>query len=136
MIVLITVFFILLSLYCYKTYVYRYRQFPTPGLCLPIVGHSYKLLTKANINDPINGLWTLYKQHQRDGMLFLNTFTLDNVWIGDYDTLKYVFNLPEATKRLDNLKLSLSIKYLICFIKVFCNSFLENFLRIKKCQEF
>ena len=110
MIVLITVFFILLSLYCYKTYVYRYRQFPTPGLCLPIVGHSYKLLSKANIQDPINGLWTLYKQHQRDGMLFLNTFTLDNVWIGDYDTLKYVFNLPEATKRLDNLKLSLSIK--------------------------
>ena len=59
-------------------------------------------------------------------MLFLNTFTLDNVWIGDYDTLKYVFNLPEATKRLDNLKLSLSIKYIICFLKVFENLFLRK----------
>ena len=111
MIVLTTLFFVLLSLYCYKTYVDKYGQFPTPGLCLPIVGHSYKLLSKENIKDPINGLWKLYRKHQRNGMLFLNTFTLENVWIGDYDTLKYVFNLPEATKRLDNLKLSLHLKY-------------------------
>ena len=96
---------VILTLYCYKTSKWKYRKLPSPGLCLPVIGHSYKMMNKRVLNDLTNGIWDIYGKYQRNGILYMNTFSINSLWIGDFETLKYVFNLPEVQKRLnDNIK--------------------------------
>ena len=48
----------------------------------------------------MGALWRMYKKHQKDGLMHMNTFGLNTVFIGDFETLKYVFSHPETTNRL------------------------------------
>ena len=81
----------------------------SPGPCLPVLGHSYLLFKKSVLEDPANGIWKLYRNHNRDGILHMNTFSLNTVWIGDYKKIKYLFNLPEVTARLNKTMLELAL---------------------------
>jgi len=78
----------------------KYFSLPSPGLCLPVVGHVYKLMTEEGKKDPVMFLWNLYKKHQRNGMMHLRSFNLDLVFVGDFDTLKYIFNHPDCQGRV------------------------------------
>ena len=83
----------------YKSVNSKYKHFASPGLCLPLIGHSYKLFKKEVIEDPVKGMWTLWKDHNKNGILYLNTFSLNNIFVGDYETVKYIFNQNEASGR-------------------------------------
>ena len=74
------------------------------GICLPLIGHVYKFDSKT-AQDPVGGLWRLYKKYQKDGMLHMNTFGLNIVFIGDFKTLKYVYNHPDVQDRLTGIGL-------------------------------
>ena len=100
--ILVTFILLLLTLYCYKTSKWKYKHLPSPGLCLPVIGHSYKMMNRTVLKDLTNGIWGIYRKYQRNGLLYINTLSLDCLWIGDFDTLKHVFNLPEVQKRLDD----------------------------------
>merc|ERR1711997_266910 len=80
----------------------KYRSLPSPGLALPLVGHVYKLFTAEAQKDPINFLWKLYKKHQRNGLMHLNSFGMNLVFVGDFETLKYLFNHPDVQLRFSN----------------------------------
>ena len=75
----------------------------------------YHLLVpfRNGIKDPVNRLWDLYKRHSRGGLLRIKAFTLEvvgaknclvnmqslKVYIGDFKTLKEVFNHPDVQGR-------------------------------------
>ena len=80
---------------------WRYKTFSSPGLCLPFIGHSYKLMNKKFKDDPANGIWNLYRRHQRNGMLYFKSFGFNNIWIGDFKTVKYIFNHADGNSRSD-----------------------------------
>ena len=109
---LILLFF---TFYCYKTSKWKYKNLPSPGLCLPVIGHSYKMMNKAVLQDLTNGIWDIYRKYQKNGILYINTLSLNCLWIGDFETLKYVFNLPEVQKRINEniTKLALHNRYQI-----------------------
>ena len=74
------------------------------GTCLPLIGHVYKFDSET-ADGPVGGLWRLYRKYQKDGMLHLNTFGLNVVFIGDFETLKYVYNHPDVQDRLTGVGL-------------------------------
>jgi len=91
----------------YVTYYFttnkKYLCLPSPGLCLPIVGHVYKLACEEGKRDPVNFLWNLYKKHQKNGLMHLRSFSLDLVFVGDFDTLKFIFNHPDCQERVNDI---------------------------------
>ena len=80
----------------------KYRSLPSPGLALPLVGHVYKLFSAEAQKDPINFLWKLYQKYQRNGLMHLNSFGLNLLFVGDFETLKYLFNHPDVQLRFVN----------------------------------
>merc|ERR1712241_1049472 len=86
-----------LTLHLLKTK--KYSALPSPGLAIPLIGHVYKLFTAGAQKDPVNFLWNLYKKYQRNGLMHLNSFTLNLVFVGDFETLKYLFNHPDVQLR-------------------------------------
>jgi len=81
----------------------KYFILPSPGLCLPVVGHVYKLMGEEGQRDPVNFLWSLYKKHEKNGMMFLRSFNLNLMFVGDFDTVKYIFNHPNCQERVNDL---------------------------------
>ena len=61
-----------------------------------------KLCFKESKNDPVNFLWKLWKKHQRGGVMYLKSFSLNLVFVGEHDTLKYMYNHPEIQLRMTN----------------------------------
>jgi len=98
----ITIVVLLLSIFVKRRW--KFRFIPSPGVCLPLIGHVYKFDSKT-AEDPVGGLWRLYRKYQKDGMLHMNTFGLNVVFIGDFETLKYVYNHPNVQDRLTGLGL-------------------------------
>merc|ERR1719350_657954 len=100
-------FLLMTAVLLYATYYFttnkKYLYLPSPGLCLPIVGHVYKLTTEEGKRDPVNFLWKLYKKYQRNGMMHLRSFTLDLVFVGDFDTLKFIYNHPDCQERVNDI---------------------------------
>ena len=41
----------------------KYKHFGSPGPCLPLIGHSYVMMTKEAKKDPAQRIWSLYKKH-------------------------------------------------------------------------
>ena len=68
------------------------------------------MMNKAVLDDLSAGIWNIYEKYQRNGILYMNTFSINSLWIGDFDTLKYVFNLPEVQKRLDENVTKLALR--------------------------
>ena len=83
----------------YLSKVWRYLSLPSPGFPLPIIGHVHLLMCKESREDPVNFLWNLWKKHQRNGIMYLKSFSLNIVFVGDFDTLKYIYNHPDAQLR-------------------------------------
>ena len=102
MIIIVTFFITIMTwFYLFKTVNWKYKDFSSPGLCLPFFGHSYKFCSKTFKADPVNEAWKMYKKYQRGGMMYFKMFSQDVVWVGDFDTLKYIFNHPDGNGRLD-----------------------------------
>lgn len=78
----------------------KYSHLPSPGLSLPIIGHVYKLIDEQSKKDPIGSLWNLYKTHSKNGMMYLSTFNLKILFVGDFDTVKEIFNHPDLQERM------------------------------------
>ena len=87
----------------FKSSQWKYRKFSSPGVCFPLIGHSYRLMNKSASSDVTNSMWELYRKYQRNGMMHINTFTINSIWIGDFQTLKYVLSHSEAQGRLREL---------------------------------
>jgi len=70
---------------------------PSPGLCLPVVGHSYKM-TKFGA-DPVGSMWAWYRKYQKEGMMWIRSFNLNMMLVGDFDTLKHLYQHPDMQLR-------------------------------------
>ena len=81
------------------TRVWRHLSLPSPGFPLPIIGHVHLLMSRESKEDPVNFLWNLWKKHQRNGLMYLKSFNLNLVFVGDYDTVKFLYNHPDAQLR-------------------------------------
>ena len=78
----------------------KYFSLPSPGPCLPLLGHTYYLLGKEARTDPVNSLWQLYRKHNSGrGLMWLRRFNLDFVVVGDFNTVKELFNNPDVLER-------------------------------------
>ena len=77
----------------------RPSALPSPGPCLPFLGHLPQLITGGGLTDPVNRLWKLYRQHSKKGILRVRAFTIEQVFIGDFATIKEVFNHPDVQAR-------------------------------------
>ena len=77
----------------------KYSSLPSPSLALPVVGHVYKLFSAEAQKDPINFLWKLYKKYQKNGLMHFNSFNINLVFVGDFETLKFLFNHPDVQLR-------------------------------------
>merc|ERR1719219_986150 len=65
-------------------------------------GHFFKLLAiKEFETDPVNAMWNMWKKHQKEGMFWMRTFSMNLVFVGDHDTLHYLFNHPDVQGRFD-----------------------------------
>ena len=49
----------------------KYKNLPSVGINLPLIGHAYRLGTKEFKKDPFNEIWRLYRKYQKNGMVFL-----------------------------------------------------------------
>ena len=78
----------------------KFSKLPSPGICLPIIGHAHKVMTEESQRDSVFFLWNLYRQHSRNGMMWMRTFSLDLLFVGDFATLKYIFNHPDVQVKL------------------------------------
>merc|ERR1719431_848889 len=74
----------------------RYGGLPPPR---PLLGHFPRLAAGNGLADPVNRIWELYKAHSRKGLLYIRMFNFPMVYIGDFATLKQVFNHPDAQGR-------------------------------------
>jgi len=101
MLLLIVTVFILWVTYYFSSN-RKYFLLPSPGLCLPVVGHVWKLMTEEAKKDPVMFTWNLYKKYQKNGMMFLRSFNLNLVFVGDFDTLKYIYNHPDCQGRVNS----------------------------------
>ena len=109
MITLIIAVILVILAYCLHISSSKYKTLAVPGVCLPVIGHCYKLMSKDVMKDPVNGFWDLYKKFNRAGILYIKTFKIETIWIGDFETAKYVLNLPEAQDRLNDRFLKLAL---------------------------
>ena len=101
MIVLISFIVLLLIFFLSnKFFNNKYKNFSSPGISFPIIGHAYKLATKEFEKDPLNSTLKLYRKHQKNGMMYINSFGRDEMWIGDFKIIKQVLNHPDAIPRV------------------------------------
>jgi len=77
----------------------KWFMLPSPGLCLPVVGHSYKM-TKFGA-DPVGSMWAWYKKYQKEGMIWVRTLNLNMMFVGDFETLKYLYQHPDMQSRYE-----------------------------------
>ena len=52
--------------------------------------------------DQMNALWKLYKKNQKAGMMWMRAFNIDVLFVGDFETLKHLFNHPDFQDRFDS----------------------------------
>ena len=101
MIVLISFIVLLLIFFLSnKFFNNKYKNFSSPGISFPIIGHAYKLATNEFKQDTFHSITKLYRKHQRNGMMYINIFGRDELWIGDFKTIKYIFNHPDGNGRV------------------------------------
>ena len=80
----------------------KYKHFGSPGPCLPLIGHSYVMMTKEAKKDPAQRIWSLYKKHQKHGMLYFKSIGLNQLLIGDFEAIKYIFNHSDGNGRIND----------------------------------
>ena len=50
------------------------------------------MLSSEGQKDPVNFLWNLWRKHNQHGMLYLKMLKLNLMFVGDYETIKYIYN--------------------------------------------
>ena len=50
------------------------------------------MMSSEGQKDPVNFLWNLWKKHNQHGMMYLKMFKMSFMFVGDYDTIKYIYN--------------------------------------------
>ena len=66
---------------------WKYLQLPSPGLCLPLLGHLH--ITLAGRKDPVNFFRNLYKKHSRgSGVLWVRKLNIDMLYVGEFSLIK------------------------------------------------
>ena len=58
--------------------------------------------TKEFKEDPVHEIWRMYKKYQKHGMLYFKQFGIDTLWVGDFDTVKYIFNHADGNGRVSS----------------------------------
>ena len=94
------VVFIILWITYYITKRWKYYVLPSAGIPLPFLGHFHILATKEAQVDPTGFMWNLWKRSQKRGMMFLKVFNMKMIQVGDFETLKYIYNHPECQLRM------------------------------------
>ena len=93
------IFLVICFLVYKKTYRNAWSHLPSPGYPLPFLGHLDVLF---NTTDPVNYMWGLYNKFSQKGLLYTKILNLNTVLVGDFDTLKYLFNHPDVQNRMGN----------------------------------
>ena len=107
-------FFVLLALaiiYYYSS-IKKYLKLPSPSIYIPWLGHIELIL---DANDQLAQFSKVYKKYSKNGLLFVKLFGMDQVLIslmlllkfknnvqvlvGDYETMKLLFNNPLVQNR-------------------------------------
>ena len=105
---ILAILFVITMLLFYYSSQSKFNKFSSP-FCLPILGHLHIFLINKKVrSDPVNGIWELYKKYQKEGMMYIKTLSLNSVWIGDFDTIKCLFNNNDVTGRLNSKMLVLA----------------------------
>ena len=102
MVVILVTFAAILFFYFRYFLSSKYKHFGSPGPCLPLIGHSYVMMTKEAKKDPAQRIWNLYKKHQKHGMLYFKSIGLNQLLIGDFEAIKYIFNHSDGNGRIND----------------------------------
>ena len=103
LIVLLTIIVVSLSYYILNKKKNKFSHLPSPGACLPVLGHVLQLFSKECKEDPVKFVWNLYKNNQKHGLMYLRIISLDFVYVGDFDTLKVLLNHAGCQGRVTKL---------------------------------
>ena len=98
---ILTLLTLLLLSYLFSKISRKCQAFASPGLRLPLLGHSYKFTTKRFRSDPVNEIWRIYRKYQKEGTMYFKMFNQDTVWVGDFYIIKYIFNHSHGNGRFD-----------------------------------
>ena len=50
------------------------------------------MLSSEGQKDPVNFLWNLWRKYNQHGMMYLKMLKLNLMFVGDYETIKYIYN--------------------------------------------
>ena len=64
-----------------------------------MLGATFFWPSPSNPNDPVNAAWDLYNKFSLKGFLFIKVFHFRIVLVGDFDTLRFLFNHPDVQAR-------------------------------------
>jgi len=81
----------------------KWTKLPNPGFCYPVVGHVRLFLKEKFTTDPVGSMWNLYRKFQRGGMMWIRIFHMNVVHVGDFSTLRHLFNHPEMQDRMSDV---------------------------------
>ena len=59
------------------------------------------MLTPEAEKDPVNFMWNTWKKHQKNGLMHLRSFNIDLVFVGDHETLKFLYSQPDIQLRFN-----------------------------------
>ena len=79
---------------------WKYFWLPSPGLELPVIGHTHLLMSQEAKRDQVGFMVKTWRKFQKNGMMFLRSFSLNLMVVGDFDTLKYIYNHPDVQARM------------------------------------
>jgi len=79
---------------------WKFFKLPSPGLELPVIGHIHLMLSSEGQKDPVNFLWNLWRKHNQHGMMYLKMLKLNLMFVGDYETIKYIYNHQDVQGRM------------------------------------
>jgi len=77
----------------------KHSKLPSPGVCLPVLGHFYLFLNDSARQDPVSALSRLWRTHQKGGILWFRRFAHDILLVGDLKLAKQLFNHPDMQGR-------------------------------------
>ena len=91
MLALLVISFLFLFILRYFLLNWKYFQLPTPGICLPLLGHMHIIFPGKK--DPVNFFRNLYRKNNNgSGVLWVRKINIDFLYVGDFSLIKELFN--------------------------------------------
>ncbi|XP_023320166.1 cytochrome P450 2J6 [Eurytemora carolleeae] len=88
---------ILVCVYLDYSAKYRWLRLPGPWFYVPYLGHLELLL---NLGNPVKNILSLYNKYNQGGVCYTSLINQNNLLVGDYNTLKFLFNHPHVQNRV------------------------------------